>query len=195
VIKENLKKVIVIDNYDSFTHNLVHAIEHILKHDIDVYKNDEIDIIEIENYDYIFISPGPGLPGSSGIILDLIKRYYKTKKIFGVCLGLQSIVEALDGELLQLEQVFHGIEATMFKTKVECPIYAGLDSEFIAGRYHSWVASKNNLPEDLLINCTDSDGQIMGIQHKYFPLFGVQFHPESIMTPSGNKMIENFLLL
>jgi len=188
------KKIVIIDNYDSFTYNLVHAIEDIVGYEIDVFRNDAISVEEIGRYDYIFISPGPGLPEDSGITLDVISKYYQTKKIFGVCLGLQSIVTALGGKLDNLDQVYHGVDTEM-KVVENCPIYSGIDNTFIAGRYHSWVAHKNDIPQDLVVNCLDDKNEVMGIHHKDFPVYAVQFHPESILTPDGNTMIENFLML
>lgn len=188
------KKIVIIDNYDSFTYNLVHAVEEIVGHEIDVFRNDKITAEACGAYDYIIISPGPGIPKDSGETLNIISQHYKTKKIFGVCLGLQSIAVALGGELTNLDQVFHGIETSM-EVIAPSPIYNGIDSNFIAGRYHSWVAEKEALPKELVINCVDANNQIMGLNHESYPVFAVQFHPESIMTPDGNKMLENFLNL
>jgi len=187
------KKIVLIDNYDSFSYNLVHQIEQIVSHKIDVYKNDKISLSEIAKYDYIVLSPGPGLPEGSGIILDLIKEYYTTKKILGICLGLQAIVIALGGKLKNLEQVYHGIEAEINHDVDYCKILNNISNPFRAGRYHSWIADTDTLPTSLQIICTDTDGEIMGVQHQELPLIGLQFHPESIMTPEGNKMIANFL--
>lgn len=187
------KKVLVIDNYDSFTYNLVHSIEHILGYDIDVYRNDKITIDAVDNYDYIFISPGPGIPEEAGLTIDIIKTYLTTKKIFGVCLGLQSLVVALGGEIINLDQVFHGIESEMNLTENSSVIFKDISSPFQAGRYHSWVAKKDKLPAELKITSVDSNGEVMAVQHKSYPVYAVQFHPESIMTPQGNLMIQNFL--
>lgn len=187
--------IVLIDNYDSFTYNLVHHIEEITGKEIDVYRNDEIDINELNSYDYIFISPGPGLPEDSGITLDLIKRYYESKKIFGVCLGLQAIIVALGGKLVNLEKVYHGIETEMKQGPHKSKIFHGVPEKFIAGRYHSWVADFDNFPGELEICCTDNDGQVMAIQHKSLPVYAVQFHPESIMTPEGKTILRNFLEL
>jgi len=188
------KKIVIIDNYDSFTYNLVHAVEQIINQKIDVFRNDKITAEDCGAYDYIIISPGPGLPEESGETLNIIKMHYQTKKIFGVCLGLQSLVVALGGELINLEKVFHGIETEM-KVTAECPIYKNINNPFIAGRYHSWVADKTLLPKELIVNCIDEKNEIMGVHHNDYPVFAVQFHPESIMTPDGNKMLENFLKL
>lgn len=186
-------KVLVIDNYDSFTYNLVHSIEAILNKDIDVYRNDKLDISDIENYSHIFISPGPGIPQEAGMTIDILKTYVATKKIFGVCLGLQSLVVALGGELENLNRVYHGIESTMLKTEHTSRIFDGIEDSFVAGRYHSWVAEKTKLPPELLITAKDEKGEIMALEHKEKPVYAVQFHPESIMTPDGDLMIHNFL--
>ncbi len=193
---KNKSNIVIIDNYDSFTYNLVQYIEDVVNYPIDVYLNDAITVEELSDYEYIIISPGPGLPSESGITLALINRYLKSKKIFGVCLGLQAVVECLGGKLKNLNNVFHGIETMMSQSlEISSPIFNNIPKQFIAGRYHSWVADKENFPEELEITSTDQDGQIMAIQHKVYPVFGVQFHPESIMTPEGKKMISNFLKL
>ena len=188
------KKIVIIDNYDSFTYNLVHLVEEIVGHDIDVFRNDKLSLDQLESYEYILISPGPGLPEESGLTLDIIKNYHQSKKIFGVCLGLQSIVVALGGELNNLEKVFHGIETQMFLTSKSSQIFENISSPFMAGRYHSWVAKETVLPNELEVTCRDGQNQIMAIQHKSLPIYAVQFHPESIMTPEGKTMITNFLV-
>lgn len=189
------KKILVIDNYDSFTYNLVQMIEQINGIKPDVYKNDKIDIEKAMDYEYIFISPGPGLPEESGITLDLINAFYTSKKIFGVCLGLQAIVVAMGGQLKNLKKVYHGIETDIHRCPVQSPIFEGIGEIFKAGRYHSWVADETILPDSLEVTCTGEGHEIMAIQHRDYPVYGVQFHPESIMTPDGYKMLENFLNL
>ena len=189
------KKVLVIDNYDSFTYNLVHSIEKILGYDVDVVRNDKLTLEDVEPYEYIFISPGPGIPKEAGLTLEIIKSYYKTKKIYGVCLGLQSIVVALGGKLENLKKVFHGIESDMQQTDKKSIIFNNIEPTFKAGRYHSWVAEKTEIPSELIVTSIDETGEVMSIQHKEFPVYAVQFHPESIMTPEGDLMIENFLKL
>ena len=189
------KKVLVIDNYDSFTYNLVHSIEKILGYDVDVVRNDKLTLEDVDPYEYIFISPGPGIPKEAGLTLEIIKSYYKTKKIFGVCLGLQSIVVALGGKLENLKKVFHGIESDMQQTDKKSIIFNNIEPTFKAGRYHSWVAEKTEIPSELIVTSIDETGEVMSIQHKEFPVYAVQFHPESIMTPEGDLMIENFLKL
>ena len=159
-----------------------------------MFKNDEISVEGCNMYDYILISPGPGLPQESGHTMDIIKTYYKTKKILGVCLGLQATVEVFGGRLKNLSKVYHGIETTMRVTQ-DSPIYQGITMEFIAGRYHSWVADRNDFPPELIIDCIDDENEIMGIHHKDYPLYAVQFHPESIMSPDGAHLLQNFLNL
>ncbi len=188
------KDIVIIDNYDSFTYNLVHAVEELIDQKIDVYRNDEISTAECDRYDYIIISPGPGIPEESGNTLDIIQTYMSTKKIFGVCLGLQALVVAMGGKLKNLSRVLHGIETQMYINEPS-PIYAGISTPFVAGRYHSWVADKDALPDGLVVDCVDGDGEIMGLRHVNYPVYAVQFHPESIMTPDGNTMIHNFLNL
>lgn len=189
------KRVVVIDNYDSFTFNLVHIIEEILGYDIDVYKNDGFELKDLENYDYFVLSPGPGIPDEAGQLKEVIETYGPTKKILGVCLGLQAIGVVYGSSLKNLSTVFHGIKSTMLLTGIECPIFDGVPETFEAGRYHSWVINKDDLSEDLNITSVDEAGEIMAIRHKKYAIYAVQFHPESIMTPTGKTMIENFLKL
>ncbi len=188
-----MKKVIVIDNYDSFTYNLVHEIQSILGYKISVRRNDEIGLAELMGFEYIFISPGPGIPAEAGITLDCIKHLHTERKIFGVCLGMQAIAECFGGKLKNLKKVYHGIETFIHLAHDPGPIFNGISSPFKGGRYHSWAADENTMPQSLIITCTSDDGEIMGVQHETLPCFGVQFHPESIMTPEGGRMIENFL--
>ena len=188
------KKILLIDNYDSFTYNLVHIIEDVKECKVDVYRNDELDIEICDKYDYIIISPGPGLPSESGLTKQIIETYYMTKKIFGVCLGLQAIVEVFGGQLKNLSRVFHGIETKMRVTE-DSPIYKDIPENFVAGRYHSWVADKDKFPQELIVNCVDDKNEIMGIHHNKHHVHAVQFHPESTMTPHGKTMLYNFLNL
>ena len=190
-----MKKVLVVDNYDSFTYNLVHIIEELNGYAPDVYRNDEINAEGALEYDYILISPGPGIPEESGNTLDIISSCLKEKKIFGVCLGLQALTVALGGTLVNLEKVYHGIESQMHLTDETSALFKGVPSQFQAGRYHSWVVDKDSLPKKLKISCVDDEGRIMALEHTDYPVYAVQFHPESIMTPEGKKMIQNFLEL
>ena len=185
-------KVLVLDNYDSFTYNLVHIIEKILGYSIDVFRNDEISLEEIKKYDKIILSPGPGIPDEAGILKDVIRTYSSTKSIFGVCLGEQAIAEVFGGELINLSEVHHGVSSEM-KVIGDDVIFKDVPEVFEGGRYHSWIVSKDNLPEELKVTCVDSEGEIMALRHKTYDVAGVQFHPESVLTESGEKMIENFL--
>lgn len=187
-------KVLVLDNYDSFTYNLVQYIQEILDQKIDVYRNDEIELDAIDAYDFIILSPGPGLPKDAGIMPALIKRYAATKTILGVCLGHQAIGEAFGAELENLAHVFHGVETPVEAIVDDEPLFQNMPANFQAGRYHSWVVAKENLPADLEITAVDEAGVIMAMRHKEYDVRGVQFHPESIMTEHGRKMLENLLL-
>jgi len=186
-------KVIVIDNYDSFTYNLVHAIELLLGHRIDVRRNDQIELAEIEAYDTIILSPGPGIPEEAGKLKEIIKQYAPTKKIFGVCLGQQAIGEVFGAKLKNLSKVYHGVATDMKKTDAESKVLKDIPEVFEAGRYHSWTIDNSTLPDCLIATCHDDQGEVMGIRHREYNMEAVQFHPESVLTPDGNKMIENFL--
>jgi anthranilate synthase component 2 len=190
-----MKKVVIIDNYDSFTYNLVHLVNEILGTKTDVFRNDQFEIKDLEKYDYIILSPGPGIPEEAGLLKEVIRRYANSKKIFGVCLGLQAIGEVFGGKLKNLSKVFHGIKTQIQKTEISDPILSNIDSTFDAGRYHSWVIDRENFPSQLLVTAVDEKGEIMAARHKILQVFGVQFHPESIMTPDGKKMVTNFLNL
>lgn len=186
-------KVLVLDNYDSFTYNLVQYIQEILDQPIDVFRNDQIALDAVGQYDVIFLSPGPGVPKDAGIMPDLIQRYAPTKCLFGVCLGHQAIGEAFGGEIFNMQDVLHGVE-TPIVVKDEAEItFQNLPKTFIGGRYHSWVVRKENLPDVFEITAEDDRGVIMGLRHKTYDVRGVQFHPESIMTKVGMKMLENYL--
>ncbi|MFZ1749097.1 MAG: aminodeoxychorismate/anthranilate synthase component II [Saprospiraceae bacterium] len=188
-----MKKVLIIDNYDSFTYNLVHLVNEIIDGEVSVIRNDQFDIQDVDAYDYIILSPGPGLPDEAGLLKQVIQTYASTKKIFGVCLGLQAIGEVFGGRLKNLSKVFHGIKTTMYLTGDPNPIFDGIASAFEAGRYHSWVVEKSSLPDELTISAVDDQGEIMAIKHKKHHVYAVQFHPESIMTKDGKKMMTNFL--
>ncbi|MEM6771670.1 MAG: aminodeoxychorismate/anthranilate synthase component II [Bacteroidota bacterium] len=186
-------KVLILDNYDSFTYNLVQYVEEELGQEIDVYRNDQIELEAVAAYDLIILSPGPGVPEEAGIMPALIQRYAAEKVIFGVCLGHQAIGEAFGGKLINLEQVHHGIETTMTRTTTDDVLLADVPESFNAGRYHSWVIDPETLPAELKITATGEYGGIMALQHRTYPIFGVQFHPESIMTEHGRLMIRNLL--
>ncbi|MCB0630072.1 MAG: aminodeoxychorismate/anthranilate synthase component II [Saprospiraceae bacterium] len=186
-------KVLVLDNYDSFTYNLVQYIQEILGEKIDVFRNDEISLDEVDRYDVIILSPGPGLPGEAGIMPELIKRYAPSKMILGVCLGHQAIGEAFGGQLENLTNVFHGIETPVQVIVEHEVLFEGVNENFQAGRYHSWVVSREAFPESLEVTAVAENDVIMAMRHRDFAVWGVQFHPESIMTTEGMKMLENFL--
>jgi anthranilate synthase component 2 len=185
--------ILVIDNYDSFTYNLVHAIKKITGSEVDVFRNDEIGLEEIEKYDKIVLSPGPGLPAESGLLLDIIKKYAPKKSILGVCLGHQAIGEAFGGELLNMNKVIHGMGTPVKLTGSKSVLFKDLPGSFDVGRYHSWIVKKENLPGCFEITSLDEEGMIMSMKHKEYDVEGVQFHPESVLTPMGEKMIENWL--
>jgi anthranilate synthase component 2 len=186
-----LKKILVIDNYDSFTYNLVHYLED-LDCEVTVYRNDEFDIDEIAVFDKILLSPGPGIPDEAGLLKDVIRKYGPTKSIFGVCLGQQAIGEVYGGTLSNLDKVYHGV-ATNVKTVVDDELlFEGLGNEFEVGRYHSWVVDAN-LPDVLEATSFDENGQVMSLRHKTYDVRGVQFHPESVLTPNGKKILENWV--
>lgn len=184
-------KIAVIDNYDSFTYNLVHYLED-LNANVTVFRNDEFELNELEKFDKILLSPGPGIPDEAGLLKDVIKKYTSSKSIFGVCLGLQAIGEVFGGKLTNLEKVYHGVATKVTKTEDDF-IFNDLPNEFEVGRYHSWVVSNENLPADLIVTSTDENGQIMSMKHANFDIRGVQYHPESVLTPFGKKILENWL--
>jgi anthranilate synthase component 2 len=186
-----MKKVIIIDNYDSFTYNLVHYLED-LNAEVTVFRNDEFELNELEKFDKILLSPGPGIPEEAGLLLDVIKKYASSKSILGICLGQQAIGEVFGGSLINLEKVYHGVASKVKITK-EDSLFNNLPTEFEVGRYHSWVINPDDFPEDLEITSVDENGEIMSIRHKTLDVKGVQYHPESILTPNGKKILENWL--
>jgi anthranilate synthase component 2 len=186
-------KIIIIDNYDSFTYNLVHLVETITGEYPAVFRNDEITVEEVGAYDIIMLSPGPGIPDEAGILKEVIKTYAATKPIFGVCLGLQAITEVFGGSLENLENVFHGVATTMKVKSPDAVIYKNIPAEFEAARYHSWIVSLEDFPEELEITSVDEFGSVMSIQHKKYNISAVQYHPESILTPIGEQIVRNFI--
>ena len=188
-------KILLLDNYDSFTYNLLHILRE-LGADTEVFRNDRITVEEAGRFDKILLSPGPGIPSEAGILLPLIERYAPEKSILGVCLGEQAIAEVFGARLENLSRVFHGVESQILIT-ADDPLFEGLGNEITAGRYHSWVVSKEGFPSDVLeITAEDKEERmIMGIRHKRYDVRGIQFHPESLMTPSGSRIIENWLKL
>ncbi|WBX77319.1 aminodeoxychorismate/anthranilate synthase component II [Tenacibaculum ovolyticum] len=185
--------ILILDNYDSFTYNLVHMVEDITGNLPDVYRNDEISIEEIDRYDAIILSPGPGIPDEAGILKNVIKQYAGKKPIFGVCLGLQAITEVFGGKIENMGEVFHGVATEMEVIDENATIFKGISNKFDAARYHSWIASNENFPSEIMITAKDEDGGIQAIQHKIFNLSAVQFHPESILTEVGEQIVRNFL--
>lgn len=185
--------VLVIDNYDSFTYNLVHAIKKISGLRVDVVRNDAIELDEIEKYTRIVLSPGPGLPEEAGKMPEIIRRYAPTKSILGVCLGHQAIGEVFGAKLKNMERVIHGMATNIRITGARSKLYAGFPEVFAAGRYHSWIVEREELPSCLEITGIDEEGRIMSMKHKDFDVEGVQFHPESVLTPLGEQMLENWL--
>lgn len=184
-------KTLIFDNYDSFTYNLVQMIEQILGKEVDVFRNDEIALEDIARYDKIVLSPGPGIPSETGILLDVIKKYAPTKSIFGVCLGQQAIAESFGGSLINLSEIYHGVAVSSYQIK-EHKIFKNLPRTLEVGRYHSWAVSRENLPAELEITSEDSNGIIMSLKHKTYDIHAVQYHPESILTPMGKQILENF---
>jgi anthranilate synthase component 2 len=221
-------KILVFDNYDSFTYNLVHLVEKILHQKVDVYRNDQIPLEDVKAYDKIILSPGPGIPEEAGLLLPLIKEYAATKSILGVCLGHQAIGQAFGGKLTNLSTVYHGVATPVQivnrqsaignretakgkrqKAKGEAEVaeshspltidhsqsslFEGLPDEFEVGRYHSWVVSEEGFPKELEITARDANNYIMALQHKTYDVQGVQFHPESVLTPRGEEILRNWL--
>ena len=190
-------KILVFDNYDSFTYNLVHLVEKVLHQKVDVYRNDEIALEKVKEYDKIILSPGPGIPVEARLLLPLIKEYAPSKSILGVCLGHQAIGEAFGGKLVNLSTVYHGvatkIEIGDQKSEVRSSLFEGLPDELEVGRYHSWIVSDENFPNELEVTARDENNYIMALQHKNYDVQGVQFHPESVLTPMGEKIMRNWL--
>jgi len=186
-----MKKVLVIDNYDSFTYNLVHYLED-LNCEVTVYRNDKLALEDVAPFEKIVLSPGPGIPDEAGLLKEIIKKYAPTKSILGVCLGQQAIGEVFGGTLVNLDEVYHGVA-----TKVEISVdnetlFSGLDKNIEVGRYHSWVVNAN-LPESLEATSFDENGQVMSLRHRVYDVKGVQYHPESVLTPQGKKILENWI--
>lgn len=200
-------KLLVFDNYDSFTYNLVHLVEKILQQRVDVVRNDQIPLENVAAYDRIILSPGPGIPEEAGLLLPLIREYAPSRSILGVCLGHQAIAEAFGGMLRNLTNVYHGVATPIYQESVNPwrtqgaedrsrsgDIFTGLPTELEVGRYHSWIVDEQYLPEELEVTARDANGYIMALRHRFFDVQGVQFHPESVLTPLGEQMLRNWLL-
>lgn len=187
-------KILVFDNYDSFTYNLVHLVEMITHTKVDVYRNDQMALEQVKDYDKIILSPGPGIPEEAGLLLPLIKAYASSKSILGVCLGHQAIGQAFGGTLVNLSTVYHGVATpvTIDRTK-KAQLFEGLPDTIEVGRYHSWIVSDENFSEVLTVTARDANNYIMALQHKTYDVQGVQFHPESVLTPMGEDILRNWL--
>ncbi len=186
-------KIVVIDNYDSFTYNLVEYLHKLGISEVAVFRNDKITVAEISKYDKIVLSPGAGLPSEAGILQEIIREYAESKSILGICLGHQAIAEVFGGILENGKKVYHGIQSTAIRTAANKGCLHNLPKEFEIAHYHSWYVAEENLPACFDITCYDSNGLIMGIVHKEYCLEGIQFHPESVLTPLGLRMLENWL--
>lgn len=186
-------KIIIIDNYDSFTYNLSHLVKQ-LDADVTVWRNDQFTLSQLEPFDKIILSPGPGIPSEAGLLLDVIRTYAGRKPILGVCLGHQAIGEVFGAKLINLSDVFHGVatEGTQLQND---PIFDGLPRRITMGRYHSWVVSREGFPDCLEITAESDEGQIMALRHRHYNIHGIQFHPESVLTPQGTQIVSNWLRL
>ena len=187
-------RILVFDNYDSFTYNLVHLVEKILHQKVEVYRNDQIPLENVKEYDKIILSPGPGIPNEAGLLLPLIKEYAPAKSILGVCLGHQAIGESFGGKLVNLSTVYHGVATPVHISESNSgPLFKDMPGTFEVGRYHSWIVSDEDFPKELEVTARDDNGYIMGLQHKKYDVQGVQFHPESVLTPMGERIMRNWL--
>ncbi|WP_456442427.1 anthranilate synthase component II [Psychroserpens sp.] len=184
-------KVLVIDNYDSFTYNLVHYLED-LNCEVTVKRNDKLTLEEVDTFQKIVLSPGPGIPDEAGLLKDIIKTYAPTKSILGVCLGQQAIGEVFGGSLINLDEVYHGVATPIKITVDDEQLFQDMDKTIEVGRYHSWVVDAN-LPKVLEATSFDSNGQVMSLRHKFYDVKGVQYHPESVLTPNGKQILENWV--
>lgn len=192
-MKTNKKgKVLVIDNYDSFTYNLVHLL-HECGEEVEVWRNDKFKLEDVEPFDKILLSPGPGLPNEAGLLMDVIREYSETKQILGICLGQQAIAEVYGGSLINLQKPVHGIASNVNIIQPKEKLFNGIPNTFLAGRYHSWAVSAQDFPSELEITAIDNSGVIMALSHKVLNVRGVQFHPESILSEYGKQMIQNWL--
>ncbi len=188
-----MKKIVIIDNYDSFTYNLAHLLKE-LGAQVDVKRNDQFKMSDLQAYDKIVLSPGPGIPEEAGLLLDVIKTYAGQKPILGVCLGEQAIGQVFGAKLTNLKQVFHGVQTPVFLLKAnDSYLFNNLPDVINVGRYHSWVVDQDGFPESLVMTAVSNEGQIMALRHKDYDVLGIQFHPESVLTPEGRAIISNWL--
>jgi len=186
-------RILVFDNYDSFTYNLVHLVKKLVHGQVDVFRNDGLPLEKVKDYDKIILSPGPGIPSEAGDLLPLIREYAPKKSILGVCLGHQAIGEAFVGTLVNLSTVYHGIATSCHIENPAAPLFKGLPEHITIGRYHSWIIDEQNFPEELEITARDDNGYIMALQHRSYDVQGVQFHPESVLTPDGERLMKNWV--
>ena len=189
-----MEKVVVIDNYDSFTYNLVHALNQITGTRVDVFRNDKLDLDDLAVYSHIVLSPGPGIPDEAGLLKDIIRVYAPAKRMLGVCLGHQAIAEVFGGSLINISKVFHGVSTRIRVLDREDYLYRNIPVEFDGGRYHSWIVSKKGLPDSLSITAEARDGEIMGLRHNEYDVKGVQYHPESVLTREGMAILTNWIV-
>ena len=189
-----MEKVVVIDNYDSFTYNLVHALNQITGSKVDVFRNDKVEVAELEKYTHVVLSPGPGIPDEAGKLKEIIKSLAPSKRILGVCLGHQAIAEVFGGELINIRKVYHGVSTRINILDKDDYLFRNIPDDFEGGRYHSWIVSDENLPPVLKITARAEDGEIMGMSHSEYDIKGVQFHPESILTKCGMDLLTNWVL-
>jgi len=186
-------RTVIIDNYDSFTYNLAHLVKE-LGAKVDVVRNDQFKLADLKRYDKFILSPGPGIPEEAGLLLDVIRTYAGQKPMLGVCLGEQAIGQAFGATLTNLSEVFHGVQTPVnLLPHTEEYLFDGLPAEIAVGRYHSWVVDKQDLPETLVITAESKEGQIMALRHRHFDIHGIQFHPESVLTPDGAILMKNWL--
>ena len=189
-----MEKVVIIDNYDSFTYNLVHALSQITGEKIDVIRNDKLEMQDLEKYTHIVLSPGPGIPEEAGKLKEIIKTFAPKKRMLGVCLGHQAIAEVFGGELINIAKVYHGVSTNIKVLDKEDYLFRNIPEDFEGGRYHSWIVSDKNLPESLKVTARAEDGEIMGMSHTEYDVKGVQFHPESILTKRGTDLLTNWVI-
>lgn len=189
-----MEKVVVIDNYDSFTYNLVHALNQITESKVDVFRNDKVEVDDLAKYSHFVLSPGPGIPDEAGRLKEIIRTFAHEKRMLGVCLGHQAIAEVFGGSLINISRVFHGVSTRIRVLDREDYLYRNIPAEFDGGRYHSWIVSEKDLPASLKITARAEDGEIMGLSHREYDVKGVQYHPESLLTKEGMAILTNWIV-